>query len=299
MIQYIKRKDLDVAKYDACIENAAQSRIYAYSWYLDIVADNWDVLVLDDYKAVMPIPWRKKILIKYAYTPLRILELGFFSEIKINENVFIDKLFEHFKYINLRMNCKNFFSTDHRKIKQQQFLNINLDYKEIQGNYRSDRKKDLKKAKKNGLTEKWNDNPEILISLFKSNVGKRFKKMQDKDYLIMRELIDACIHKKMGEILSIYDSENLLVASGFFIKHKHTVVILFSSTNLQNRKNGANTFLIDRSIFKYKNSCKIYGFGGSSIESIANFFKSFGAYTEEYSDITYNNLPKFLKLLKK
>ena len=53
MIQHIKRKDLDILKYDACIENSIQSRIYGFSWYLDIVADHWEVLVLDDYEAVM------------------------------------------------------------------------------------------------------------------------------------------------------------------------------------------------------------------------------------------------------
>ena len=47
MIHYVKRKDLDLNKYDACINNAINSRIYGYSWYLDIVADNWDVLVLN------------------------------------------------------------------------------------------------------------------------------------------------------------------------------------------------------------------------------------------------------------
>ena len=52
MIHYVKREDLEVEKYNNCIENSIQSRIYAFSWYLDIVADYWDVLVLDDYKAV-------------------------------------------------------------------------------------------------------------------------------------------------------------------------------------------------------------------------------------------------------
>ncbi|WP_373942482.1 hypothetical protein OEG92_04340 [Polaribacter sejongensis] len=69
MIQYVKRKDLNILKYDACIENSIQSRIYAFSWYLDIVADNWDVLVLGDYKAVMPLPWKQKYFIKYITQP--------------------------------------------------------------------------------------------------------------------------------------------------------------------------------------------------------------------------------------
>ncbi len=60
MIKYVKRKNLDLVKYNDCIENSIQSRMYAFAWYLDIVADNWDVLVCNDYQAVMPIPWKRK-----------------------------------------------------------------------------------------------------------------------------------------------------------------------------------------------------------------------------------------------
>ena len=66
MIRYLKREEIDIQKYDECIENSLESLSYAYSWYLDIVADNWDVLVYDNYKAVMPVPWRKKYFVKYC-----------------------------------------------------------------------------------------------------------------------------------------------------------------------------------------------------------------------------------------
>ena len=46
MIKYVRRKDLDIKKYNNCIEKSIQSRIYAFSWYLDVVAENWSVLVV-------------------------------------------------------------------------------------------------------------------------------------------------------------------------------------------------------------------------------------------------------------
>jgi hypothetical protein len=64
MIKYITRVDLDVKKYDDCIEKSKNTRIYAYSFYLDIVTNSWDVLVLNDYEYVMPITWNRKYLIK-------------------------------------------------------------------------------------------------------------------------------------------------------------------------------------------------------------------------------------------
>lgn len=300
MIQRIKRKHLDTEKYDACIENSLQTNVFGFSWYLDIVCDHWDVLVLNDYEAVMPIPWRRKFFIKYVYTPLRVLELGVFSREYIDENEFLIELFASFKYVNLRMNALNSFSMflPNRNEKKQHFLSLKKGYEIINKNYRKDRRKELRRAEKAGLTEKWNDTPSALITLFKNNVGKRFKKMKEDDYLVMRKVLDICIRKGLGQILSIYNDDKL-VASGFFLKQKNEVVILFSATDLKNRKNGANTFLIDRAIFKYEKAVDNFAFGGSSISSIAKFFESFGAQKKVYFDLHYNNLPKFLKFFKK
>ena len=234
MIEYIKRKDLDTNKYDACIENSIQSRIYAFSWYLDIVADNWDVLVLNDYEAVMPIPWRKKFFIKYVYTPLRVLELGVFSFNKVDLEVFSNMLCKKFFYANLRFNSENRLINFSEVLteKQQQYVLLKDDYEIILDNYRKDRKKDLNKAKKAGLTEEWNDSVENLIHLFKNNVGKRFKGMSVNDYQIMEEIVKRCIDEKKGQVLSIYDKDKRLVSSGFFIKNNKKISILFSKAAL-------------------------------------------------------------------
>ncbi|WP_435414713.1 hypothetical protein [Polaribacter aestuariivivens] len=302
MIKYIKRKDLNLNKYDFCIEHSVQSRIYGFSWYLDIVADNWDVLVLDDYKAVMPIPWRKKFGIKYMYPPFWVLELGIFSlDHNLDTNTFLEHLFKEFKFVDSRLNSDNYITLNQQYLQQKtiQILNFDKDYNTLFDNYRKDRKKDLKKALKLDLTEKWNDNPENLISLFKENVGTRTPNIVESDYTILNKLINVCLQNNVGEILSIYDHKNLLVASGFFLKHNNVVTILISSTDFKNRNNGANTFLIDRAIFKFEKNYKVFNFGGSSMQTIAKYFLSFNAETKKYQHIKYNKLPILLKLFKR
>lgn len=301
MIKYIKRRDLDIIKYDTCIDNSIQSRVYAFSWYLDIVADNWDSLVLNDYEAVMPIPWRRKIGIKYIYPPFWLLELGFFSiDKKIDYQSFLNILIKEFRYVETRLNTDNFISTSSFLIdKKMQVLATNDDYSSILNNYRKDRKKDLRKAQKADLTEKWNDDTDKLIQLFKNNVGQRTPYIKEKDYKILEKLMDLCIKKRVGEVLSIYNRDNDLIASGFFLKHKKTVTILVSSTDFKNRNNGANTFLIDRAIYKYHKNYELFHFGGSSMESIAKYFLSFGSATKLYHQIKYNNLPKIVKFFRR
>jgi len=301
LIKYIQREHLDEEKYNDCIENSLQSNSYAFSWYLDIVCDNWDVLVLDDYEAVMPIPWRKKYGIKYVYPPLWVLQLGVYSNEAINENEFLTHLFSTFKFVELRMNTHNNFElySEFLQLKQCQKLVLNTTYSSILSKYRKDRKKDLQKATTADLIEKWNDHPSNLIELFKNNIGKRTPNIKENDYQNLEKLIAICIQKKVGEILAVYDKKNKLVASVFLLKHKNSITKLISSTNLKDRKNGANTFLIDRVIFKYHKDFSVFNFGGSSIKSVASFSKSFGAETEKYHQLKMNKLPKVLQLFKK
>ena len=123
--------------------------------------------------------------------------------------------------------------------------------------------------------------------------------VSEEDYLVLEELIRTCIKKGLGEIGSIYNNENKLVASGFFLKHKKSVTILVSSTDFNNRKNGENTFLIDRAIYKYQKKYEVFNFGGSSMKQIASYFLSFGAKTVAYDQIKYNNLSYIIKLFKR
>lgn len=300
-IKYIHREHLDEEKYNRCIDTSLQSKIYAFSWYLDIVCDNWDVLVLDDYEAVMPIPWRKKYGIKYVYPPFWVLQLGVFSNEVIDENEFLTPLFNTFKFVELRMNTHNNFELypEFLQLKQCQKLVFNTTYSSTLSHYRKDRKKDLQKAAAADLIEKWNDQPSNLIQLFKNNIGKRTPNIKETDYENLEKLMAICIEKKIGEILSVYDKENKLVASVFLLKHKNSITKLISSTDFNHRKNGANTFLIDRVIFKYHKDFSEFNFGGSSIKSVASFSKSFGAETEKYHQLKMNKLPKVLQFFKK
>jgi len=301
MIQFITRKKLDVDKYNACIENSMQSNIYGFSWYLDLACDNWSVFVLNDYEAVMPVPWRKKFFIKYVYPPLWIIQLGIYSKVIEDENEFLIELFSQFKYVQMRTNTQNAFSMfqPYQIEKRLQVLQMKSTFENIIKGFRKDRRRALTKSQKSALKENWKGNPEDLITLHKQNVGKRAKDFNEHEYDKLLRVIKLSIVKGRGEVLSIYDSQNKLVASGFFLLYNKSVVKLVSATDFNNRKNGANTFLIERAIFKYHNDFDVFDFGGSSMKTIADFNLSFGSSHKVYSELQYNNLPKLLKLFKK
>jgi len=293
LIKYIQREHLDEEKYNDCIENSIQSNSYAFSWYLDIVCDNWDVLVLNDYEAVMPIPRRKKYGIKYVYQPLWVLQLGIFSKGDFTQSDFISVVQKRFRFIELRLNFKNLLDTDSLYFIEKQFqeLKLTVGYEKIKKAYRSDRKKDLKRAEKSELRIEWGGSPSDLITLFQNNVGKRTPEIKQQDYQNLETLINFCLIDDYGELCFAYQGETL-VAGAFFLKHQETVTILCSSTDFSNRKNGANTFLIDEAIQRYINKYKTFNFGGSSMQTIAKYFFSFGTQEKTYPMLVKR--PKFL-----
>jgi len=300
MIQLVKRKKLDVDKYNNCVENAMQSNIYGLAWYLDIVCDNWSVLVLNDYEAVMPIPWRRKLLIKYTYQPFWVIQLGIYSQVVEDENEFLIELFSEFKYVNLRMNPENSFSMflPYQTKKLTQFVSYHTNFN-LFDYYNRNRKRELKKAEKSHLKASWDDSPKVLIDLFKLNVGKRVKKIKDKDYLNLYKLMSYCLNKDLGYLLTVYDEDEKLVSGAFFVKNKLKITEVVCSSDFKNRSNGANTFMNHEAIIKFQKDFKIFNFGGSSMENIQKYYKSFGGKDEFYSELTYNKLPRVLRFFKR
>src|SRR5262245_57811006 len=120
-IRFVNRAEIDTERWDNCITHSANGLIYPYSFYLDHMADNWDGLVLDDYKVVMPLPWKKKYNIHYLTQPFLTAQLGAFGnelDAKLLET-FLEKVPGKFKYWDLYLNHGNFFHLDSFKLYQR------------------------------------------------------------------------------------------------------------------------------------------------------------------------------------
>ena len=116
-IRYVKHTDIDKVKWDACIHNAPNGLIYAYSYYLDIMSKNWDALILskgllseNDYEAVMPLTQNKKFGISYLRQPAFTQQLGIFGHVHFDNDLteqFINKALELFLFIEINLNYAN------------------------------------------------------------------------------------------------------------------------------------------------------------------------------------------------
>ncbi len=296
MIRCIHRDELDIIKYDYCIENSKQSLIYGYSWYLDIVSEHWSVLVLDDYKAVMPLPWKKKYSIKYIVQPFFCQQLGVFSleEDKSITDVFIEAIPKEFRKIYLQFSALNKISKD--KVTSERInyiLSLQGSYKDIYKKFSKGRKHAIKQGVKNELSVS-NFSIDELISIAKKHYA--FKDFSLKEYNLLKRLVINLQKKNKVALLGTRNEKDILIGGAVFLMDQTRIIYLFSVMSSEGKEKQVASFLLNTVIEKYAETNYILDFEGSMIDSIASFFRSFGAIEEHYSFLEIKNLPKMLRL---
>ena len=284
MIAYLTRDELNVVKYVTCISNAVNTRVYAYSWFLDIVCDTWDVLVEDDYQSVMPLPKRKKYGIYYIYQPPWIQQLGVFSLQTIKEFTvpqFLKKIPKKFKLVDIFLNSKNLMSSQRIKTRENFILSLDKTYETLRKQYSKGRKSSCNQAQQFNLEIIENYDYEKIIQLFKQNKGTELNKNYS-DYQILSNLITHALCLNYVKSMGVINKNNELIGGAFFLKDKHRITYLFSAVNDEGREKQAMSFLIDHVIENNAESDYILDFEGSMIAKLASFFKSFGTQKETY-----------------
>ena len=69
-LKWLERQDLDVLKWEQCIDDSLFPSLFARSWYLDIMTDGrWQAIIDENYKAVFPVLKKKKFVLPYITMP--------------------------------------------------------------------------------------------------------------------------------------------------------------------------------------------------------------------------------------
>ncbi len=281
MIRFEKRNQIDEEKYNDCISKSLQSRVYAYSWYLDVVANSWGVLVQNDYEAVMPLPFQKKYLILYITQPFFTQQLGVFSKQEISEELlrlFLKRIPRKFLKIALQFNSQNKF-TSHKIIQKNNYiLSLNSEYKTLYKNFSKGRKHAIQQGLKHEF-----DIEEIQFSelLKLSEQHYSFEEIPDNEFDKLIKLVEVLQSKNKVKIIGVKKNKTLIGGSVFIIDN-HRIIYLFSAVSKTGKENQVASLLLNNIIETHANTNKILDFEGSMTSSIASFFKSFGASPEAY-----------------
>lgn len=302
MIKFVEHKNINKKKWDDCINNSSNASVFAYSWYLDVVCQDWNGLVLNDYEAVFVLASKSKYRINYLYQPFFTRYFGVFTKPKISSKLvaeFFQTIPEKYKYIEFCLHESNSFQSAKYELSEKKFqvLDLNREYGHIQKEFSDNSKRNVKKAIKAGLKIRPDISPDKIVNLFKIYKGNELDVFTAKDYKMLNKLMNTCNDLRKGQSIAIYDGDKLCAAA-FFIFSNNRFTFLKSGVSVEGKAKGAMFLLFD--YFIRENSGKKYllDFGGSSVDSVARFYKNFGAKDCVYLQVKRNNLPTLVKWVK-
>ncbi len=306
-IKYLKRWEIDTIKWDRCVLSSTHSLSYALSGYLDGVCDSisdyskfnfdddnqntseilgqWDALVLNDYEAVFPLPWRKKFGLHYIFQPLFCQQLGLFG----NPGAFsIDDFIRKIpvKFIKIHLQIHPFFGKPKGASLKTNFI---LDCPHVPNEkFNKDALKNIKKCQETELFFRTPPQVSDVLSLYNDTWGYKAKLKWFDDY---EGFETACINMIREEKLFttlVKDNEgNKLGAAIFLISPKRIHYVCAAPTEM-GKKLGIMHCIIAHTAEKFPEH--EIDFEGSSIPSVAEFYKKFNPLNEPFYIIQRNLL---------
>ena len=293
-IRFLRRSEIDLDKWDDTIAKATHSLPYAFSWYLDAVAEHWDALVMDDYKAVMPLVWTRKFGVKCLYQPYYCQQLGVFSPRVLSadqQKALLGMAAERFYYININLNPTAAEVEVDFKLKRKRnlLLDLHAEYKQLRKKYGGNHLRNIGKAGRAGVIFSEETSLKKFQEFYLANLDRKKENFKRKHERILKALTHALIERKTAMIFTALDSDKQILAAALIIFHHNRIVNIINCSSDLGKKTGASHFLFDNIIRKYSSTSNILDFEGSSIPGVARFYEGFGAVEEVFYN--YKKVP--------
>ncbi len=299
MIRYLTHKEIDKVLWDECIAQSVNRRVYAFSWYLDIVCPGWDALVGGSYRHVFPLTHRRKWGVEYLYQPFFAQQLGLFSRDHLTPSIlkeFIAAIPSNFRFLEIHLNSMNQNLPSEievvTRINHEMYLIPS--HEQLYSNFAQNTRRNIRKALDNDVTIGRNPEAGELVALFRDHFGTREGVLKRRDYETIRSLIVKCQLENRGYILGAFSAGGLLSAAAFFLMDASRIYYLFSASAPMARDNGAMFLLIDHFLRENSGQELTLDFEGGNDPNLGRFYKSFGAAEVPYPMIRVNKLPAWM-----
>ena len=287
MIRRLKYNEIDFKKYTECLENSEQQKYSATKDFLDIVSgENWEILVYNDYEAVMPLPYTKKLGIKFITQPIYCQQLGVFHGQNFSRNNF--QKFEKKLHRNLVRGYS--FNEENTEMyepkgtsKVNQILKLNTDYQSFFSKLRKNRKQEIKIGLPDDYKIIENKHGLNFIELLENNYKNIEKDLQINK---LKKLVNKLQKNEKSITISILVNEKT-IGSSFYIFSNQRIIQLCNAKD-NNTKLNTNTFIVDFIIKKNLQSELVLDFEGSSLKGVNEFNTSFRAETKFFT--VYKNI---------
>lgn len=303
-LTFVDRADLDTGAWNACVDQSATPLFYGYAWYLDAVLPaphwRWQALVLTGaagaYRAVMPVPLRRRLGRWVVYQPFFCPMLAVFStDSTIDTSAFVAAVVARYRYgarLSLHHCPPDLPAAVTRQTRYTQVLDLSAGYEALLAGYTRDRHLNLRRARQADWTLADQTDPEPLLALFRQHHADTIRGgVADWAYTMLRTLIEALQQRGLATLR--YTCQHGQPEAGVLIAHSAgRLVYLFNAASETGRRGNARTLLLDTVIRESAGQPALFDFESPEKTSIVDFYRSFGTVDEPYYTLRWNRLTR-------
>jgi len=275
----LKNSAIDKADWDAQIDHCFNAKVFAKSWFLDIVAPNWKACIVEDNQALIPITVSLKFgIIPVWYQPLLCQQLGVFAQSAEKDYLeVLNKIKSTYFLTNIHLNDGFLYPSGIEK-RVNYILDLSKGYETLRAGYNKDARKNLRKPLSISIIEEPIDAPQMdeLIEVYKNQYGDKQTVSKKLAQTIKNLMLTASKHQA-AEAYKIMDDQGNLLFKGVILKDAKRLYYSFAAPTDMGRKANITHHFIDHLIQKYAGSNLLLDFEGSSIPSVAQFYAKWGS----------------------
>jgi hypothetical protein len=293
VIKLLGHTEIDRERWDSCIRNSVFETLYPYSWYLDLVSPGWDALVMDGFRAVMPLTWTKKLGFRMLLQPILAQQLGVFSRDPLEPvmlEAFLNSIPKRFRYIDICLNRENHDIPGRWASFERH--NYELDLSGPEDAYNENTRRNLHKGQSLDFTFRSISVREYLYLKFHGMKDAR----PGVRWSYLENLFGGLLRLKKADIFGLFRGDELQAAAilGYAVSR---TIYLNGCNSDAGKENRAMFVLMDKLISQSRGAERTFDFEGSNIPGVARFYEGFGGKRTLYPRIVRTSFP-FLQKIK-
>jgi len=273
---------------------------YAFYDYLDIATGrHWEALITPDYEYIFPLPYEKKLGLKFYTQPLLSQQLGLIGTNPSPQMIsdFLNQIPENHSGVSLKLNESNkvFSVVYHPRQRTNYTLELIPTYESLVINFSKSLRKRIREGSKVYQLEVIQE-IQTVVDYYRTEMEGRLK-LGPMKYELIFQLLNWLKQQELGKIYAAKKADGSFGAMLFVATTKYRLINLFGASNPEGRSNYAMHFIINEVIKKYAGQKRIFDFEGSDIPGVAQFYQSFGSINRPYLELDKKQAPSWYKLL--
>lgn len=285
-MKIVDRENLDVASWDWLVRDYPEASFFSYSWYLDAVAENWCVIVNDDYTAGMALPYTVRMKTKTLYVPIfsrHVTPMGEFTEDDIN------LIKKHFSVREIATSSRLF---DDYSGRVHQVIEL-----EEERTISSQGKRSIKKSLKNLVQVEMTKDYTNVLSAIKDELQGKFQGVDETSIARLEKLLAAASEHKVLQVVEV--SADGEIGGVCCLMNKHGVLYLKGACPEALKNMGGMYLALDMAIGMAISTDLPFDFGGSNVEGVRRFNMNLGGKDKSYYFHECNEGPLIFNIARK